>query len=223
MRYSTHLLLAGALSALACSPALAQGDAARGQQWASQGDGSGAPCLACHGANGEGNDAGGFPRLAGLDADYLTKQMQDYRSGARVSPIMQPNVDSFSEAQIRDLATYYAGLPSRSVTVTGTVSDKLLALGETLANNGDWDSYIPPCATCHGPGNRGVGASFPALAGQSPNYLSQQLKTWQSGQRHNDPNQLMAAVATRLNDQQIQAVAAYLGRLNASDDGEIKP
>ncbi len=67
--------------------------------------------MACHGQDGGGNNAGGFPRLAGLDENYLAKQMRDYNSGSRTSPIMQPNVDNFSDQQLQDIAAYYAAMP----------------------------------------------------------------------------------------------------------------
>jgi len=85
-----------------------------------------------------------------------------------------------------------------------------MALGEKLALRGDWSKHVPPCESCHGPGNAGVGVSFPGIAGQHPNYIRQQLKAWQEGTRHNDPVQLMTAVAERLTDEEIEAVAAYL-------------
>ncbi|MBE01697.1 c-type cytochrome [Marinobacter lutaoensis] len=215
MRPLTKLALAGLL-AMASSALAAGGDPQRGAQLAMQGDGSGAPCLACHGADGAGNDAAGFPRLAGLDADYLAKQMLDYNAGKRVSPIMQPNIDNFDEQQLRDLAAYYASLPAPASAAPANVSDAQLALGRKLATEGDWDTYIPPCSSCHGPGNRGVGHSFPALAGQHPSYIRAQLQAWQNNQRNNDPNQLMTAIAERLTAQQIDAVAAYLGSLSAT-------
>ena len=149
MRPLTKLALAGLL-AMASSALAAGGDPQRGAQLAMQGDGSGAPCLACHGADGAGNDAAGFPRLAGLDADYLAKQMLDYNAGKRVSPIMQPNIDNFDEQQLRDLAAYYASLPAPASAAPANVSDAQLALGRKLATEGDWDTYIPPCSSCHG-------------------------------------------------------------------------
>ncbi|GAA0688100.1 c-type cytochrome [Marinobacterium maritimum] len=203
-----RLTLAGAL--LASGVVQAQGVAADGQKVVMQGDGSGAPCLACHGLDGAGNNAAGFPRLAGLNVDYLAKQIRDYNAGLRVSPIMQPNVDNLSEQQILDVAAYYAQQP---VPAAATVSDdaELLALGEKLATRGDWNHYIPACESCHGPDSQGVSATFPGLAGQHPNYIKQQLNAWRSGQRHNDPNQLMTGVAERLTEQQVEAVSMYLG------------
>ncbi|MFO7529988.1 MAG: c-type cytochrome [Marinobacter sp.] len=216
MKLLSQLILTGAMTALAPGAHAAGGDPERGAQLAAQGDGSGAPCLACHGADGSGNNAGGFPRLAGLDATYLTSQMLAYNNGGRISPVMQPNVDNFNEQQIRDLAAYYAAMPVPETTTPANVSDEVLALGEKLANQGDWDNYIPPCSSCHGPGNRGVGETFPAIAGQHPNYIRSQLNAWKNNQRNNDPNQLMTAVAERLTEEQIDAVAAYLGSQSAT-------
>ncbi|MDY6815463.1 MAG: c-type cytochrome [Pseudomonadota bacterium] len=216
MRILSQLILTGAMTALASGACAAGGDPERGAQLAAQGDGSGAPCLACHGADGSGNNAGGFPRLAGLETAYLTSQMLAYNNGGRISPVMQPNVDNFDEQQIRDLAAYYAAMPVPETTTPANVSDEVLALGEKLANQGDWDNYIPPCSSCHGPGNRGVAETFPAIAGQHPNYIRSQLNAWKNNQRNNDPNQLMTAVAERLTEEQVDAVAAYLGSQSAT-------
>jgi cytochrome c553 len=49
-----------------------------------------ASCIACHGAQGEGQAAPGYPRLAGLPADYLQRQLQAYAGGMRANPIMTP-------------------------------------------------------------------------------------------------------------------------------------
>jgi|25BtaG_2_1085352.scaffolds.fasta_scaffold00092_32 cytochrome c553 len=212
----SKLIVAGALIGLATGVTAADGDPERGARLAAQGDGSGAPCVACHGADGSGNNAAGFPRLAGLDPAYLAKQMLDYNAGKRVSPVMQPNIDNFDEQQIRDIAAYYAAMSVPQTTTPASVSEDVLALGEKLANQGDWDNYIPPCSSCHGPGNRGVGESFPAIAGQHPNYISSQIKAWKNDQRNNDPDKLMTAVAERLTDEQIDAVAAYLGSQSAT-------
>lgn len=211
LKRNWRLTLAGAL--LVSGAAQSQGVAANGQQVVMQGDGSGAPCMACHGMDGAGNNAAGFPRLAGLDARYIAKQIRDYNAGNRVSAIMQPNVDNLSEQQILDVSIYYANQPVPKVQTGG--DEALLILGEKIASRGDWDNYIPACESCHGPDNQGMGASFPGIAGQHANYIRQQLDAWRNGARHNDPNQLMTGVAERLSKQQIEAVAAYLGSRQA--------
>ncbi|WP_375293311.1 c-type cytochrome [Siccirubricoccus sp. G192] len=74
--------------------------------------GSGAACFACHGLQGQGDAGGAFPRLAGLDAQYLARQMQDYASGARPNAAMSPISRALSQADRRSVALYYAGLPA---------------------------------------------------------------------------------------------------------------
>lgn len=202
-------LLAGALAC--CNLAHASDGAERGQAIAMQGDGSGAPCIACHGLDGAGNDAAGFPRLTGLDAGYLVKQMQDYRSGARQNAVMAPNVDNLDDQQMADVAAWYASQQPTPASLP-EVDSALLELGQKLASTGDWDNYVVPCETCHGPGSLGVGSAFPRLAGQHAGYIKQQLQAWKNGTRGNDPDQLMLAIAARLSDEQIEAVAAYLAR-----------
>lgn len=187
----------------------AASDAQRGQQLAMQGDGSGAPCLACHGANGEGNAAGAFPMLAGLNEGYLFRTMKAYQDGTRVNPVMSMNIDNFEEQDLRDLAAYFSSLSAPQPTASSAPTE-LVNAGEKLATLGNWDAYIPPCSSCHGPNNQGVNEVFPRIAGQHASYIEQQLKAWQQGQRTSDPVQLMEAIAKRLSDEQIKAVAAYL-------------
>ncbi len=65
-------------------------------------------CKGCHGADGLG--IGNFPPLAGMDADYLATQLRDYRSGARQNPMMNTIAKSLSDAEIAELAAFYASL-----------------------------------------------------------------------------------------------------------------
>ncbi|PHR65783.1 c-type cytochrome [Pseudidiomarina marina] len=196
-------------SSLLIPSVFAASDAQRGQQLAMQGDGSGAPCLACHGANGEGNAAGAFPMLAGLDEGYLFRTMKAYQDGTRVNPVMSMNIDNFKEQDLLDLAAYFSQLSVPKPSAPSATTE-LLEAGEKLATLGNWDAYIPPCSSCHGPNNQGVDENFPRIAGQHASYIEQQLKAWQQGQRTSDPVQLMEAIAKRLSDEQIKAVAAYL-------------
>ena len=77
-----------------------------------QGNGKGAaPCMACHGVDGGGMAVNGYPRLAGLDAAYLRQQLDDFASGARANPVMQPNASALSGDERAALAKYYSALP----------------------------------------------------------------------------------------------------------------
>lgn len=193
------------LLSLMPTPALALGDAEAGKRIVMQGDDQGVTaCVSCHGADGEGNAAAGFPRLAGLSGKYLIKQLQDYRRGTRRDPVMQPVAAALEQQQLLDVAAYYAGKPAAG-NAQGTAPEA----GRTLAQRGDWDNTIPACVSCHGPGGRGVDPYFPALAGQHAGYLQSQLEAWRKGTRHNDANDLMRVVAERLTQTQIQAVSEY--------------
>lgn len=174
-----------------------------------QGNGKGAaPCMACHGPDGGGNSATGFPRLAGLDAAYIQQQLDDFASGARANPVMQPNASALSEDERAALAKYYSALPlpARLATPPAAKPD---AAGERLATRGDWSRDLPACVQCHAPGGVGVGAAFPPLAGQPAAYIAAQLRAWRQGTRHNDPLQLMQHVAQQLTPQEIEAVAGW--------------
>jgi cytochrome c553 len=188
-----------------------------GAQIATSGTDKGAPpCSACHGANGEGQDATGFPRLAGLNAAYITRQLVGFGDGSRSNETMTPIASILTTADRDAVAKYYAALPAPNPPPNPARSTSLLnAAGEALAQRGAWDAGVPACASCHGPQGTGVGASFPPLAGQPSAYIVNQLNAWRDGSRRNDPMGLMHGVATHLSDSQIADVAAYYAALPA--------
>ncbi|MFO2464315.1 cytochrome c4 [Pseudomonas sp. 15FMM2] len=176
-------------------------------------------CMACHGADGLGLAAAGFPRLAGLPAGYLSKQLQDFRDGTRTNPVMQPLAKALTDEEIAAVTQVLAAMP-----VPGAVTAFRSALpgspAQKLALQGAWDRQIPACVSCHGPAGVGVGDAFPPLAGQSAAYLAGQLSAWQSGARRNDPNDLMGHIAKSLTPEEIQGVASYFASLGVR---EVKP
>jgi cytochrome c553 len=198
-------LAVAAWLALAC-PLLAHATTA--QALASQGNGHGVPaCQSCHGADGGGQAAAGFPRLAGLDAAYLRKQLADYAAGTRVHAVMQPIARALSADERAAVAAYYARLPApRPPAAPKPAAD---GPGAMLATRGRWADRVPACEQCHGPGGIGVGAHFPPLAGQPAAYIAAQLTAWQGGERRNDPLELMQHLSRALNPQDIAAVAQW--------------
>lgn len=172
-----------------------------------QGNGKGAaPCMACHGADGAGQQAAGNPRLAGLDAAYLRKQLDDFAAGTRNSPVMGATANALGDDERAALAAYYSKLPPKSAQTPAAAAP---TAGAELATRGRWARQVPACVQCHGPGGVGVGASFPPLAGQPAAYIEAQLRDWQHGTRHNDPLQLMQHLSAALSDQDIHDVAAW--------------
>ena len=70
-----------------------------------------ATCAACHGTNGRAIDGAALPGLAGIPATVLAAQMRGFKSGARPGTLMPQLAKGFSEAQIDQLAVYFAALP----------------------------------------------------------------------------------------------------------------
>jgi cytochrome c553 len=166
--------------------------------------------MACHGEDGGGQAAAGNPRLAGLDAAYLQKQLEDFASGSRVNSVMQPSANALNADERHALAAYYSKLPlPQALAKPATSLPPADSVGAVLAARGDWNRGIPGCVQCHGPGGVGVGAHFPPLAGQPAAYLKAQLTAWQKGSRHNDPLQLMQHLSAALNLKEIDAVASW--------------
>ena len=159
MYKTTLTAVALLLGSFAQTPAMAGPD---GKQIATQGQG-GVPCMACHGDHGQGSDAGGFPSLAGMDADYLSRQLLAFKSGGRQSPVMAPQAKPLDEAAIKAVASYYAGLPAVTSKPAVTPSADELQRGQALATQGRWADDIPACVQCHGPGGRGIAPHFPRL------------------------------------------------------------
>lgn len=192
-----------------------QTQAADGQKVYTQGGENPAAmaCTTCHGADAMGMAAAGFPRLAGLSAGYMAKQIEDFRSGARGNPVMQPIAAALSDDEA---AAVSALLEAKPAPETPRVSraENAREPGEILALRGAWERNIPECVACHGPGGVGVGKSFPPLAGQSEQYLSSQLNAWRQGTRKNDPNDLMGHIARSMTDAEVKAVSEYFANLS---------
>lgn len=207
------------LLALSCLPLYAQAEDVA-KSIAMQGNKQGATaCQTCHGADGGGTAAAGFPRLAGLDAGYIEQQLNNFRSGKRSNPVMQPIAESLSKKEIPLIAAYYAALPIPASATEGGDA-VLLSKGEILATRGDWDHEIPACFQCHGPDGKGIGSAFPAISGQSAMYISSQIEAWKSGTRTNDPAGLMKSVADKLSADQVEAVSTYLANHQSTDGNQ---
>lgn len=215
-----------------------QGAITAGQTLSEKGRGSIPGCVACHGAHGEGIEAAGYPRLAGLNAGYIEKQLKDlarelppagvviesvakdysktprlysdmtvFSPGLRHDAIMSPIAKQLGEADIHNLAQYFASLPYIAKPVAADY--QVLERGQDLALRGKAEYGLPACVSCHAPDGEGFGADFPPLAGQPALYIVNQINKWQQGQRDNDNLGLMKAVADQLTDADKLNVAAY--------------
>jgi cytochrome c553 len=182
-----------------------------------------AVCGGCHGPDGN-SLVPDFPSLAGQSATYLYLQLRAFKAGSRSSEIMQPQVESLSDQDLKDLAAYYASLSPKAASLPASEAD--VDAGRELFSRGDGTRGIPPCQGCHGEAAQGVQAAepssrpatawhtYPTLAGQQAGYVVAQLKAYKSGTRVDSSNaRIMQVVAQALDEESMQQVAAYVSQL----------
>lgn len=192
-------------------PATAQ--AAANAQAALPASGGVQQCIACHGAQGEGNPQGGIPRIAGQPAAYLRKQLESYADGSRRNAVMQPIAKGLSREARAAGAAYYAALPPAGNSTANAARPAPNARGEELATIGDERRQVQGCGNCHGPGGIGESPGIPYLAGQGSAYLTAALNEFRSGARRNDAGAQMRALVRGLSPEDIGAVAQYYAAL----------
>lgn len=171
-------------------------------------------CEHCHGAEGFSPEAN-IPNLAGLDKLSIWKELQDFRSHKRMSPVMSPIAEALTPRQIADVAAYYSALPvfsdpqdNRSFPQMSTDSSHAPAASHLIVF-GDGERGIPPCQSCHGPIAYRPGA--PALMNQNAAYVLTQLENFSTGARANDINMPMRTIAALLTDEERHALAEFYG------------
>jgi len=168
-------------------------------------------CVACHGKEGRATNAGFFPRIAGKPAGYLYNQLVNFRDGKRRNATMAYLVDHMSDAYLREIAQYFAGLdlPYPPPQTSGA-APAVLARGEQLVRHGDAQRGIPACAQCHGPAMTGVNPSMPGLLGLPRDYVLAQFGAWRSGLRQAAEPDCMGEIARRLAPEDVTAAAVWL-------------
>ncbi|MBO9663363.1 c-type cytochrome [Dokdonella sp.] len=167
-------------------------------------------CVACHGPNGNAV-VPAFPRLAGQRADYLYWRLANFKRGARPESVMTAQTANLSDADLHDLAAYFAAQTATKSPLPAMPS----ARGESLFRDGDPARGTPPCQGCHGADARGPAdsrfATWPALRGQNADYLAARLKAYRDGKDAVSSNEfVMRGVARSLDDEAIAALAAWL-------------
>lgn len=178
---------------------MAAGDVSAGKKKA-------AVCAACHGTDGNSlSDA--FPKLAGQHESYIVKQLMDFQQGNRQNALMAPMVANLSEQDMADLGAYFAS----QKTAPGAVSEELVTAGEKIYRAGNKETGLPACMACHGPNGSGMpAAKWPKLSSQYSAYVETQLHAFAKGERSNDPNSMMRDIASKMSEDEIKAVSAYV-------------
>ena len=166
-----------------------------------------AVCSACHGADGN-SVVGLWPSLAGQNEKYLLKQLRLVKSGDRVIDSMVGLLDNLEDSDLEDISAFYASQKNK----VGQVEESKLELGRKLYYAGNLEKGVPSCSACHSPRGQGNGpAAYPLLSGQQPDYVAKALKDYRSGARINeDPSKIMAAIAYKLDDTEIEALSSFV-------------
>lgn len=198
---------------------LAAGNPVAGQQKA-------AVCGACHG--GDGNNAPEIytalkaPKLAGQTPEYIVKSLHDFKAGRRTNATMTPQAQAVAEADIADLAAYFAKQPAKP---NAAQNKDLLAQGEKIYQKGKGrPEVVTACIGCHGltgTGSRDWANVYskmpvvlaPAIGGQHADYVSGQLIAYKTGKRSTDPGSVMRHIAGRMDEKDIAAVSEYIATL----------
>jgi cytochrome c553 len=169
-----------------------------------------APCGTCHAPKAWGSMDGAIPNLAGQQRRYLEKQLELFRSGARVDPAMQVvavHSTVGDQHEIVALASYLSGLDSNPNPVNG--SGEHLRVGQEI--------YTHICAACHGADGRGeAGNRVPRIAGQHYPYLRRQIDVAAALHRDLAPPEMTGALRG-MQSQEKDALADYISRLGNSD------
>ncbi|HWM46761.1 MAG TPA: c-type cytochrome [Xanthobacteraceae bacterium] len=171
-------------------------------------------CQRCHGAAQAGPPSNLVPLLHGQSRAFLAQALTAYAQGRRASGIMQTVVAELNPAAIQNLAKYYSEL--RPPAATKSVDPRALQRGAALAVRGDPRADIPACTSCHGDGALAI---YPRLAGQHAPYMAGRLRLWKQGMTAVTPTEkIMAPIARRMSDQQINDLAAYFAALTPQED-----
>jgi len=194
------LLVCGAAQASSAAASV-KPDLAAGEAKATQ------VCAACHAANGS-RGAPPNPILQGQHPDYLVKQLREFKAGIRKNAVMSGMAASLSDADMRNVAAFYA---SKQAKPGAAKSEELKKAGEKIYRGGVMAKSVAACAACHSPNGAGMPAQYPRLAGQHREYIKTQLTAFRQGERTNSAQ--MSAIAANLSDKEIDALSDYIAGL----------
>lgn len=165
-------------------------------------------CQSCHGVTGHGS-APEYPKLAGQYSDYIVSQVRHFQSGKRKHPLIQGSLPAINEADLADIAAYFASQKS----MTGGGQHGSESPIKSLYARGDLKRDVLACASCHGENGKSTfnGAdSYPVIGGQQPAYVKAQLLSMRAGARQTGSGGVMNIVTKSLKDEEIEALSNYI-------------
>lgn len=176
---------------------------ARGQQKAAT------ICVACHGLDGMSATPAN-PNIAGMPEQYIARQLELFKSGVRINPIMLGMASTLDADDMKAVGIYYFSQRAKANAVARDPT--LAAKGQKIYRAGIPELKVPACAGCHGGAGAGIPANYPRLAGQWPDYTLAQLKQYTDGTRKNTQ---MNTITSRMRDSDMLAVAEYVAGMRS--------
>lgn len=171
-----------------------------------------AVCTACHGPGGNSANPE-WPKLAGQSSRYISEQLHQFKAGKRSNPLMSAQAAAVNDDDIKDLAAYFAA----QTPAPGVGSEAAIPVAQKIFRAGDATRGLPACAACHGPTGAGAAAAaYPRIGGQHSVYVANRLKLYREAGKTELPDgnfKIMAQVASKLSDAEIEALASYVNGL----------
>ena len=163
-------------------------------------------CIACHAIDGN-SVVSVNPRLAGQHAAYISKQLNNFKSGLRENIVMAGMVANLTEEDMINLGNYFS---EQDILLSSAQKNGVGSLGENIFRAGIRSKGVAACAGCHGPSGHGIPDKYPRLNAQHSEYTLAQLNAFRLGLRKNDPEAVMRTIAQKLTEQEMQSVADYI-------------
>ena len=174
-----------------------------------------AMCQGCHGEEGMSVNPM-CPNLAGQFSRYIKKQIRDFQAERRNDPMMSPMAATVTDPQdLEDIAAYFASRKSM-LGADSAATPEMLEKGKEIYLHGNSETGLYGCVNCHGDNGKGKSSNnpmFPVIGGQLKDYVMKQLNDLRSGDRKNDPAHMMADIAKKMTDPEIEAVSEYISSL----------
>ena len=189
-------------------PAPPKIDAAKGATLFTDGDAArGLPaCVSCHGAGGNSTISVN-PKLAGQHEGYLYKQLVNFTTAQRNQPVMTTYAKLLTDDEKHNIAAW---LSTQKQTPGAAKNKDTVELGKKIYRGGIAEKNVPACASCHGATGSGIPIQYPRIAGQHQDYTFAELGLFKTGARKGVE---MDAIAKRMSDEEMKAVADYVAGL----------
>jgi sulfide dehydrogenase cytochrome subunit len=158
------------------------------------------PCNGCHGQDGV-SQGDHIPSIAGMNADYMSAAMVQFKEGRRSATIMNRISKGYKGYEFRKIARYFSAKDWK--TVPTKPQRNLVERGRQL--------HQKHCAECHEDMGRYQDKDVPRIAGQRPGYLQTQIMLYYRGEEKLPQPTEMADRLSEIAEEDLPALSAFYG------------